>query len=74
MSECYSGLTDLVAITADCDEQVEGRASRERRVVLPLFNAPAAVLEGIGNHITRVPVIPWVKVESNVCVGPGATL
>lgn len=58
----------LVGIAGDCDEQAEARANRERRVGLSLFSAPRSMLEGIGNHITRVTVIPWVNVESNVCI------
>lgn len=66
--------TDLVGFTGDCDEQVEGGASREWRVIIPLLTAPAAILKGVGNHITRVTVIPGVKVEGNVCIGLGTTL
>ena len=65
--------TDLVGITADCDEQAEGRASREHGVVLSLFSPPAAMLESVAHH-TRVTVIPGIEMESNVGSGAGATL
>ncbi len=55
-------LTDLEGITVDSDLQREGRASGERRAVVPLLGAPAAILEGVGHHITRMIVIPWVNV------------
>lgn len=66
--------TDLVEFTENCDEQAEWSANREWRAVVPLFSAPFAILESVGNHITRVTVIPWVNVKSNVCIGPGTTL
>lgn len=68
------GPTDLVGVAGDCDEQAEGGASNKWRVVIPLFSAPSAMLEGVGNHITRATVIPWVNVDGNVCIGPGTTL
>lgn len=63
----------LEGITADCDEQAEGRASEEHRVFLPLFSAPGAIVEGVGNH-TIVSVIPGINMERNVRIGPGTTL
>lgn len=65
----------LVEITTHCDEQAEAGASREWTVMLPLLTAPAAMLEGVGDHITRgARVIARVQVKSNVCIGPGTTL
>lgn len=69
-----TGTADLEGVAADCDDQGEGRASRERRVVVPLLRTPAAMLQGVENHVTRVTVIPRVDVDSNVSVAPGAAL
>lgn len=66
--------TDLVGIPGDHDDQAEGRACRKGRVLLPLFTAPIAILEGIGNHVTRVTVIPRVQMQSDVCIRTGTTL
>lgn len=67
-------MCNLVGIPGNHDDQAEGRASRKWRAVLPLFRAPTAILEGIGNHITRVTVIPWVNMESDVCIRTGTNL
>lgn len=70
----FSCPTHLVAITRDCDEEAEGRSTRDRSVVVSLLSAPAAILKGVDNHITRVTVIPRVKMESNVRTAAGTTL
>lgn len=36
--------TNLVGVARDHDEQAEGRANKERRVLLPLFRTPTAIL------------------------------
>lgn len=69
-----TGPADLVAVPGDCDEQAEGRAGGERTAIVPLLRAPAAMLEGVNNHVTGVAIVARVKMESNICVGPRTAL
>lgn len=64
-----TGPADLVAVPGDCDEQAEGTAGGDRTAVVPLLRAPAAMLEGVNNHITGVAIVARVKMESNIRVG-----
>lgn len=76
--ECFPcgcrGPPDLEGIPGHSDDQGEGGTSRERRVVVPLFRAPAAMLEAVNNHISWEAVIARVEMQCHVCVMNGTTL
>lgn len=76
--ECFPcgcrGPPDLEGIPGHSDDHGEGGTSRERRVVAPLFRAPAAMLEAVNNHISWEAVIARVEMQCHVCVMNGTTL
>lgn len=64
----------LVGALRDDDEQVEVRPDRKRRVVVPLFLGPLAVLQAVQHHVMRVTIVAWVDVKSDVSAVPGSAL
>lgn len=64
---------ELVEVPGDSNDKCERGPSRKWGVVLPLFSAPAPILETVGHHIILT-FIAWVNVDSNVRTGPGTTL
>lgn len=68
------GPPDLEAIPGHSDDQGEGGTSRQRRVIAPLFWAPAPMLEAVKNHMSWETVIARVEMQCHVCVLHGTTL
>lgn len=64
----------LVGVLRDDDEQVEVRPDRKRRVVVPLFLGPPAILQVVQHHVMRVTIVAWVDVKSDVSAVPGSAL
>lgn len=69
-----TGPPDLEAILGHSDDQDEGGTSREWRVVVPLFWAPAAMLEAVNHHISWEAVIARIEMQCHICVMHGTTL